>query len=90
MYKQIIIVRKDLHLSPAKLAGQVAHASMVFLTNQIKENSKKVYNEQSCRSYELKYDPETNSTKKEVILYRRGDLYKWAKEAFEKDELYFM
>lgn len=38
MYKQIIIARRDLCLSPAKLAGQVAHASMAFLTNQMKEH----------------------------------------------------
>lgn len=37
MYKQIIIARKDLGLSPAKLAGQVAHASMAFLTNLIRD-----------------------------------------------------
>ena len=39
MYKQTIIVRKDLNLSPGKLAAQVSHASMVFLMNKIKDNS---------------------------------------------------
>ena len=38
-YKQIIIARKDLGLSPGKLAAQVSHASMAFLTNKIKNNS---------------------------------------------------
>ena len=37
MYKQIIIVRRDLDLSPGKLSGQVSHASMAFLTNMLKE-----------------------------------------------------
>lgn len=32
MYKQIIIVRKDLNMSPGKLSAQVSHASMAFLT----------------------------------------------------------
>lgn len=34
--KQVIIVRKDLNMSPGKLAGQVAHASWAFLSNQIR------------------------------------------------------
>lgn len=38
MYKQIIIVRKDLSLSPGKLSTQVSHASMVFLTSQMREH----------------------------------------------------
>jgi PTH2 family peptidyl-tRNA hydrolase len=36
MYKQIIIARKDLHMSSGKLAAQVSHASMAFLTNMIR------------------------------------------------------
>lgn len=40
-YKQVIIVRKDLGMSPGKLAAQVSHASMAFLTNMIRTNAKK-------------------------------------------------
>lgn len=35
--KQIIIVRKDLNMSKGKMAAQVAHASMAFLTNMIRK-----------------------------------------------------
>lgn len=38
MYKQIIIVRKDLHMSHGKMAAQVAHASMSFLSWFIRDN----------------------------------------------------
>ena len=38
-YRQIIIVRKDLGMSPGKLAAQAAHASMAFLTTDIVRNS---------------------------------------------------
>ena len=37
--KQIIIVRKDLNMSKGKMSAQVAHASMAFLTNVIKNCS---------------------------------------------------
>lgn len=37
-YKQIIIVRKDLHMSHGKMAAQVAHASMAFLSWFIRDN----------------------------------------------------
>lgn len=35
-YKQIIIVRKDLEMSPGKMAAQVSHASMAFITSQMR------------------------------------------------------
>ncbi len=38
MYKQIIIARKDLGMSAGKLAAQVSHASIAFLTKMIREN----------------------------------------------------
>ena len=38
MYKQIIIARKDLNMSTGKLAAQVSHASMAFLTNTIRRD----------------------------------------------------
>lgn len=39
--KQLIIVRKDLQMSPGKLAAQVAHASWAFLSNQIRDKGQK-------------------------------------------------
>ena len=39
MYKQIIIARKDLDMSPGKLATQVSHGSMAFLTDLIKKKT---------------------------------------------------
>ena len=34
--RQLIIARKDLSMSPGKLAAQVAHASWAFISNQIR------------------------------------------------------
>jgi PTH2 family peptidyl-tRNA hydrolase len=40
--RQIIIARKDLDMSPGKLAAQVAHASIAFLSHQIRGQGDKV------------------------------------------------
>ena len=40
--RQLIIARKDLNMSPGKLAAQVAHASWAFLSNQIRGNGQKM------------------------------------------------
>lgn len=39
MYKQIIIIRKDLSMSPGKMSAQVSHASMAFLSWFIRNNT---------------------------------------------------
>lgn len=38
MYKQIIIVRKDLEMSTGKICSQVSHASMAFLIEAIRND----------------------------------------------------
>lgn len=44
--RQLIIARKDLNMSPGKLAAQVSHASMAFLTSQMRRlGAGKVYYE---------------------------------------------
>lgn len=45
MYKQIIIARKDLNMSPGKLSAQVSHGSIAFLTWMIRNNSLPFYKE---------------------------------------------
>lgn len=58
MYKQIIIVRKDLQMSIGKICSQVSHASMAFLTNTIRNEWSKWVNddETSYYSVELTFD----------------------------------
>lgn len=80
MYKQLILVRRDLNMSPGKLAAQVAHASMAFILSMIKNNSRHVMMNQY---------PAVNLSTGEPMLYRRGDLYKWAREAYDRGEQYF-
>lgn len=70
MYKQIIIARRDLEMSPGKLAAQVSHASMAFLTTMVRENTHK-YCTNVYRACELNGDR---------IWYRHPDLYEMAEE----------
>lgn len=41
--RQIIIARKDLNMSPGKLAAQVSHASMAFISRMIKDRAEKLF-----------------------------------------------
>ena len=56
--RQVIIARKDLNMSPGKLAAQVAHASWAFLSNAIRKLTPNTYfnPENNKYYYELKLD----------------------------------
>ena len=79
--RQLIIARKDLNMSPGKLAAQVSHASMAYFTTLIRNHTGKVI--------ENRYRVKERANSKQPILYKRNDLYQWAKAAFERGEEYF-
>lgn len=81
MYKQIIIARKDLDMSPGKLAAQVSHASMAFLTSKIKRSVKKVINEHIGRAW-------TSSGASQFYLH--PGLNEFAKIARQNGNRYFI
>lgn len=93
--KQIIIARKDLNMSPGKLAAQVSHASMAFLTREIREEAKKVLVSPITQFKSFERKTTINGSGIETIdldkpaPYRREDLAKWAEEAFNRGERYF-
>lgn len=72
MYKQIIIARKDLNMSPGKLAAQVSHGSMAFLTWMIRNNITRIINEKKGRAWEYTNKPQ---------CYRHPDLNEFAEIA---------
>lgn len=50
MFKQLIIARRDLNMSPGKLAAQVSHASIAFLLEKLYWGSKEVRSYVSYRN----------------------------------------
>ena len=86
LYKQVVIVRKDLNMSTGKLAAQVSHATMAFLTNAIKQNAHEVLDCEIGYSWEGSFHGAPKPA-----LYRHPDLNRWAEEAREegKDFFYF-
>lgn len=78
--KQIIIARKDLHMSPGKLAAQVSHASMAFLIQMIKNNTRS----EAINFYSaVDEGPMGEPT---LMMYKRNDLTQWASEAYSRGE----
>ena len=82
MYKQIIVVNKELCMSSGKMSAQVSHASMAFLTTMIQKSTHKVLidgiSAHPCYS---------SGGKKQ--MYKRDDLSRWAEEARSRGEKYF-
>ena len=78
--RQLIIARKDLHMSAGKLAAQVSHASMAFLTNMIQENAKPVWKYRTFPSYRMNQDTD----EKERRIYKHPDLCRFSIKAFQE------
>ena len=53
--RQLIIARKDLNMSPGKLASQVAHASMAFISNKIRKCTNLIDCSAELNKSDLKY-----------------------------------
>lgn len=56
MYKQIIIARKDLNMSPGKLAAQVSHGSIAFLSMAVRKVANQVASQKYSCLVELDKD----------------------------------
>ena len=69
--RQLIIARKDLNMGPGKLAAQVAHAAMAFLTTQLRETPFKI--------------PNAENTAMSFVVEFPNEIYNgWIKGAFTK------
>ena len=87
MYKQIIIVRKDLQMSPGKLAAQVSHASMAFLTNAIRNNWSQWMDHVKGAEYKTYYSVELTFDKDLFEQWIDGEFTKCVLKAKNKSQL---
>jgi len=81
--RQLIIARKDLNMSPGKLAAQVAHASWAFLSNGIRECTKTAIFD----TYDNKYHYELKLDKDIAEEWFGGIFTKTICEAKNKNQL---
>lgn len=77
--RRLFIMRKDLNMTAGKLAAQVGHCAEAYWTRIIANNIKRTY---IGRLPAIQNDGS-------MQLYRRQDLYDFAKEAYDSGEKYF-
>lgn len=83
--RQLIIARKDLQMSAGKLASQVCHASMAFISSRIREDTYEVRKRMPLPSYTI--DPVTGEKRPKEYIH--PDLKIFAINAFNDGEDYF-
>lgn len=77
--RQLIIARKDLNMSPGKLAAQCCHASIAFIVKLINMH---------IQLNRLHWYPAYDA-KGDAQYYKRTDLNQWAQEARDRGETHF-
>lgn len=83
--RQLIILRKDLHMSSGKACAMVSHGSNAWFMELIRNNTKSVMDSEFQRM--RVYDP--FSKEKRRVSYRHPRLYQWCTEAEANGQNYF-
>ena len=80
--RQLIIARKDLNMSPGKLAAQVAHAAMAFLTIALKNTPFQIPNaDNTATSFVIEFSNDI------INGWIRGSFTKTVCEAKNRNQL---
>ena len=88
--KQLIIARKDLNMSPGKLAAQVSHASMAFLTDTLRARGEKILECSRGRAWEYRIIPQNQIEKyKQNIEKHNKEILERYPDSDYKEELVF-
>ena len=87
MYKQIIIVRKDLQMSIGKICSQVSHASMAFLTTVIRNEWSKNTTYFKGNEYKTYYSVELDFEQDLFEQWIDGEFTKCVLKAKNKSQL---
>ena len=77
--RQLIIARKDLNMSAGKLAAQVSHASMAFISTMIRERARIVWRYETLPSVMTEF----MTGEKTLRRFRRPDLSSFSEQAFK-------
>ena len=83
--RQLIIARKDLQMSPGKLAAQVSHASMAFISSRIRADTYEVRRRIPFPSFII----DSVTGEKRPREYSHPDLKVFAIKAFNDGDDYF-
>jgi len=84
--RQLIIARKDLNMSAGKLAAQVAHASIAFITKPMQTEARKLANVQVGRCVQKDADGVPTGR---YQPYKHPDLNKMSADAFAAGDSFF-
>ena len=82
--RRVFVIRKDLHLSPGKLAAMIAHCAEAYWTNAMKAGKIKDNEFDTLPAVETYGD-----SRKRLALYKDLTVFEMSKKAFEAGETSF-
>ncbi len=88
--RRLFIMRKDLNMTPGKLAAQIAHCSEAYWINRIRKNTTQVITNifRAVASDPVKRLDGIEDRR--MVWYKRPDLHELSRQAFDSGRDYFL